>query len=98
MKSFSKDSVRSARRGLLMSTSSSNSHAGYQNGGPGRQLSRVTSSASQRDSWNKKGDYILSLIGFAVDLGNIWRFPYVCYHNGGGKNYAAFPSSFLFFM
>lgn len=38
-----------------------------------------------RAAWSGKMQFFLSIIGYSVGLGNIWRFPYLCQQNGGGK-------------
>lgn len=40
--------------------------------------------SGNRENWSARSGFIIAAIGSAVGLGNIWRFPYVAYENGGG--------------
>lgn len=55
--------------------------AGY----TGEESQQGLSEPPARAGWNSKIEYFLAQVGFSVGLGNVWRFPYLCHQNGGGK-------------
>lgn len=37
----------------------------------------------ERERWNSNKDFVIASIGSAIGIGNLWRFPYLCYKWGG---------------
>lgn len=56
--------------------------------GPNRPLEVVPHTdekMTERGQWSNKLEFVLSVAGEIIGLGNVWRFPYLCYKNGGGE-------------
>lgn len=50
----------------------------------------------ERKQWGNKWEFLLSCIGYAVGLGNLWRFPWMAKKNGGGNRRVNFATSNTF--
>lgn len=48
-----------------------------------------------REGWDNKTQFMMGVISYAVGLGNVWRFPYLCQKNGGGKLIKDFINFYL---
>ena len=52
-------------------------------------------SNKDKNEWGSNLSFLLAMIGSAVGLGNIWRYPYVLYANGGGAFYIPYIVAIL---
>ncbi|KAM3585316.1 uncharacterized protein V6R79_013984 [Siganus canaliculatus] len=69
------DKMPEEQNGLLLSQ-----NGNYPNG----KRAVKADNLNARGQWASKAEFLLAVAGQIIGLGNVWRFPYLCYKNGGG--------------
>eukprot|EP00451_Oxyrrhis_marina_P003038 CAMPEP_0204253306 /NCGR_PEP_ID=MMETSP0468-20130131/1793_1 /ASSEMBLY_ACC=CAM_ASM_000383 /TAXON_ID=2969 /ORGANISM="Oxyrrhis marina" /LENGTH=581 /DNA_ID=CAMNT_0051226857 /DNA_START=30 /DNA_END=1775 /DNA_ORIENTATION=+ len=62
----------------------------------GVEMPTQMSTASERPKWGSRGQFLMVLMGYAIGIGNVWRFPYMCGKYGGGAFMIAYLLSLCF--